>query len=150
MTEAQRAWRKTPEGRAKMRAIQKRYSQSEQGRAQTRKWATSSHGKLILQASAKRSRFRARIEVLEHYSGSPPRCQCSGCDVTELKFLAMDHIDGGGAAHRRETKHASIYLWLKRNNFPVGFQVLCHNCNNAKGFYGRCPHLDRRNDEPSA
>jgi hypothetical protein len=26
------------------------------------------------------------------------------------------------------------------NEFPDGFQVLCHNCNLAKGYYGECPH----------
>jgi hypothetical protein len=33
-----------------------------------------------------------------------------------------------------------LYLWLKRNNYPTGFRVLCHNCNLAIGFYGYCPH----------
>ena len=23
--------------------------------------------------------------------------------------------------------------WIIKNNFPKGFQVLCHNCNYAKG-----------------
>ena len=30
--------------------------------------------------------------------------------------------------------------WIIKNNFPEGFKILCHNCNNAKGFYGKCPH----------
>ena len=30
--------------------------------------------------------------------------------------------------------------WIKKNNFPKGFQILCHNCNVAKGIYGECPH----------
>ena len=30
--------------------------------------------------------------------------------------------------------------WLKRNDYPPGFQVLCHNCNWAKHALGRCPH----------
>jgi hypothetical protein len=29
---------------------------------------------------------------------------------------------------------------LKRRGFPPGHQVLCHNCNMAKQFYGQCPH----------
>ena len=33
-----------------------------------------------------------------------------------------------------------IYDWLKKNNFPPGFQVLCGSCNFAKGKYGSCPH----------
>lgn len=37
-------------------------------------------------------------------------------------------------------KKENIPWWLRRNNYPNGFQVLCHNCNMAKGFYGKCPH----------
>jgi hypothetical protein len=29
---------------------------------------------------------------------------------------------------------------LIKNNFPDGFQVLCHNCNMSIGLYGYCPH----------
>ncbi len=77
-----------------------------------------------------------RIEVLDAYGS---RCAC--CGETEPKFLAIDHIDGGGNAHRREIGVGSnIYSWLRQNGYPEGFQVLCHNCNNAKGFYGECPH----------
>ena len=28
----------------------------------------------------------------------------------------------------------------RKNNYPEGFQVLCSNCNFAKGKYGSCPH----------
>ena len=30
--------------------------------------------------------------------------------------------------------------WLLRHGFPEGFRVLCHNCNQAIGVYGACPH----------
>jgi hypothetical protein len=33
-----------------------------------------------------------------------------------------------------------------QNNFPEGFQILCHNCNFAKGFprnNGKCPHENK-------
>ncbi len=81
-----------------------------------------------------------RRRVIEHYGG---KCNC--CGEKELKFLAIDHIEGNGNQHRLSVlghKHASIYRWLVRNNFPVGFQVLCHNCNMAKGCYGICPHQE--------
>lgn len=35
---------------------------------------------------------------------------------------------------------AHFYKWLEHNHFPPGFRVLCHNCNQARGFYGYCPH----------
>jgi hypothetical protein len=34
----------------------------------------------------------------------------------------------------------TIYRWLISSGFPEGFRVLCHNCNQAIGLYGFCPH----------
>ena len=82
-----------------------------------------------------------RLQCLHHYSGNPPKCAC--CGESTVQFLAIDHIDGGGLAHRKQIKTMTIFHWLIKNNFPDGFQVLCHNCNMAKSCYGRCPHNDR-------
>lgn len=79
-----------------------------------------------------------RLEILNHYGR-----HCSCCGETEEAFLCIDHIYGNGNKHRREIKSQGgphFYSWLKRHNYPDGFQVLCHNCNMAKGFYGKCPH----------
>ena len=36
-----------------------------------------------------------------------------------------------------------MYGWLRRNSYPEGFQVLCHNCNLGKKINGGvCPHND--------
>lgn len=79
-----------------------------------------------------------RLMALRFYSKSElPYCAC--CGENELKFLAIDHIDGGGAKHRKKVG-TSMSRWLVKNGFPKGLQVLCHNCNMAKGFYGDCPH----------
>jgi hypothetical protein len=74
-----------------------------------------------------------RVEVIERYGG---KCAC--CGETEPCFLGMDHI--GGKSDRYDTG-ANLYKRLKRENFPKeGYRVLCHNCNLAIGFYGKCPH----------
>jgi hypothetical protein len=75
-----------------------------------------------------------RLAAINHYGG---KCAC--CGETNLEFLAIDHINNDGAEHRRQVGKM-IYRWLRANNYPGGFQVLCHNCNMAKGFYGYCPH----------
>lgn len=76
-----------------------------------------------------------RADALARYGD---KCAC--CGETTYEFLCIDHINGGGARQRRETKK-HIYHWLKQAGWPTqGFQVLCHNCNLAKGFYGQCPH----------
>lgn len=77
--------------------------------------------------------------VFDHYGR---RCVC--CGETTPEFLSVDHVDGGGTKHRESLaggkSGSGFYRWLRRNNFPAGFQVLCFNCNCAKGFYGECPH----------
>ena len=82
-------------------------------------------------------RHRAqRIECIDHYGG---KCAC--CGETEIEFLVIDHINGGGTQHRKEIgKGDKIYRWLRKNNFPEGLRVLCANCNQSYGHYGFCPH----------
>jgi len=78
-----------------------------------------------------------RDEVFVAYGGY--RCKC--CGETEPRFLQIDHVNNDGAKHRRQMGGGGnhLYLWLKRNKYPEGFQVLCANCNYAKRF-GPCPH----------
>jgi|APSaa5957512535_1039671.scaffolds.fasta_scaffold24693_2 hypothetical protein len=65
-------------------------------------------------------------EVLLHYSGGNLVCAC--CDESEYEFLVIDHEEGNGSEHRRQIK-GNIYSWLKRNNYPKGYRILCANCN---------------------
>lgn len=83
---------------------------------------------------------KTRLNVLSHYcQGKEPQCSC--CGENTYEFLCIDHIGGGGNKHRIETsKSGGLYRWLARNKYPKGFQILCHNCNSAKGSYGKCPH----------
>lgn len=81
--------------------------------------------------------YRAlRQKVLAHYGDA---CVC--CGETNFEFLAIDHVHGGGQAHRREVGGGASFLrWLRDSGYPPGFRVMCHNCNMALGFYGYCPH----------
>lgn len=85
--------------------------------------------------------IKRRMEVLIRYGGNPPKCEC--CHENIPEFLTIDHIDGGGRRHRRELGTSTIYSWLRRRGFPLGFRVLCMNCNWAmrRGPSGqqRCP-----------
>lgn len=80
-----------------------------------------------------------RREVLSHYSNGDIRCNC--CGESEYMFMALDHVNGGGTQHRIALGSKAIYSRLKQDGYPDGFQVLCHNCNSAKGYYGMCPHI---------
>ena len=83
-------------------------------------------------------RLIRRAFILEYYGG---KCKC--CMESNDKFLAVDHINGGGNKHYRETR-TPLHQWLWQNGCPDGFQILCHNCNMAKSLYGTChePCLD--------
>lgn len=90
---------------------------------------------------SKNKRDATRLRVLKHYGGDPPQCAC--CGIAVLEFLAIHHKNGNGKQHRKEIgvgNGTSFYDWLVTNHFPVGFGVLCHNCNFADGHYGACPH----------
>jgi hypothetical protein len=84
--------------------------------------------------------LRRRADVLRHYGGEAPACACCGESVPG--FLTIDHIGGGGNAHRREIGQSGLYSWLKVHGYPEGYRVLCFNCNWANGAYGACPHVD--------
>jgi hypothetical protein len=94
---------------------------------------------------SKKHRDKRRLVCIAHYSNGSMKCACCGEHRTE--FLAIDHINGGGAKHRRQLKNTgTIYQWLKRNNYPEGFRILCHNCNMALGHYGYCPHEEEADE----
>lgn len=80
-----------------------------------------------------------KLECLVRYSSVVPSCACCGLDDTEV--LSIDHIEGVGRRHRKETGDGSnFYRWLQKNDFPSGYRVLCLSCNFARGAYGTCPH----------
>lgn len=93
--------------------------------------------------TSKSSRLKIRKEILIYYGGNPPRCAC--CNEDHYNFLSIDHKNNDGAVHRRKIGTGlRVYYWLKNNNYPEGFQVLCFNCNSASFYYGICPHkIDR-------
>lgn len=92
------------------------------------------------QEDNKNTRQLIRLEVLIYYSGETPNCDC--CGENNLEFLSIDHINGDGNKHRKnDSSSIKIYNWLKRNNFPEGFRVLCMNCNFSHGRHGYCPHV---------
>ena len=99
---------------------------------------------------AREYRLKIKLEVMSHYCNSSPMCQ--HCGFTDIRALCIDHVNGDGAKHRRmltsnklETKPRdgggfNTYLWLRRNHYPEGYQVLCFNCNQIK----ECKQRDDR------
>lgn len=101
---------------------------------QHKEWIRNNRGREA--ANVRALKLRRKFKVMSHYSRGVPRCAC--CGESELAFLSIDHINGGGAKDKRE----GVALWtsLINSGFPSGFQVLCMNCNWAKYANGQCPH----------
>lgn len=77
-------------------------------------------------------REELKIDVLTHYGNG--KCACVGCGESRSACLSIDHIDGGGNQQRKRGERAGyhLYLLLKRNGFPRGYQTLCMNCQFVK------------------
>ena len=73
--------------------------------------------------------------VLLHYGNI---CNC--CGEKNICFLTLDHIYGYDKSSGQPRHGYKLYRWIVKNNFPNDFQILCWNCNGAKGIYGICPH----------
>lgn len=74
------------------------------------------------------------MEGLKEYGG---KCAC--CGESKPEFLTLDHINGRGPEEK--TTGMGIWYWLKLKGWPKdNYQILCWNCNCAKGVYGQCPH----------
>ena len=82
---------------------------------------------------------RIKQTVLNYY-GQKCNCECE-CKVTKFEWLTIDHKNNDGATQRKEGKSdkgVKGYRKIIRSGFPDDLQILCWNCNCAKGMYGRC------------
>ena len=114
---------------------------------QSRAWKTANAARVAeLDRQGHLRRTAAlRDAVFGHYGEF-----CACCGNTEQ--LNIDHVNGGGAAHRKEigtTAGVWFYRWLVANGLPDGFQTLCAPCNVSKSDGERC-RLDHGEMESDA
>ena len=152
-SDKRKAKRKEPEVMAKAKVWQIKYDSDPKNRLRKKKYAHSPNRL----ARRKTLRDEIRLEVLQYYSkrlskSDIPCCRCCG-ENYHVDFLALDHISGRkemdsdtklvklGYSSLKRT--VGLHKWIIENNFPKGFQILCHNCNYAKGIRrnkNKCPH----------
>lgn len=67
-------------------------------------------------------------EVRKHYGD-----KCERCGDSDPDTLTVDHIDQKGAEHKSSSgkrySGTGLHRWLRKNNYPPGFRVLCIRCN---------------------
>ena len=83
--------------------------------------------------SSKKSYKWYRDKFLELYGGA---CKCCGEDIKE--FLTIEHINGQRGT-KKQTSYAAYRDAVKNYNTEI-YEILCMNCNHARGRYGNCPH----------
>jgi hypothetical protein len=92
-------------------------------------------------------RQRIRSEIYAAYGG---KCYC--CEEDTPEFLTIDHIHGGGDAHRRRVGGWFPMLRdIKNRGCPKDeFRLSCFNCNLGRALTvdGRCPHEYARQPPP--
>jgi len=87
------------------------------------------------QITARRRTMRGQI--MERLGGA---CRC--CGETTPVFLTIDHVQNDGAKVRKMRRHLVYKIILDEGCPADRYQILCWNCNAAKGMLGRCPHLN--------
>lgn len=132
-TEAQRSAKRryVERHRDRVLAAKRRWNQSAKGREMRDKWQRSEKGRAWYRAEY----ARLRAEVVAGYGSA---CKC--CLETEPRFLAIDHVEGGGRQERKKLGGSAFFGAIIRASFPAEYRLLCHNCNMAMGLYGFCPH----------
>lgn len=87
--------------------------------------------KEIIREQQREYDLAVKNKVIEAYGG---KCAC--CQETILEFLTISYVND-----KDKKSGGKLYRWLIANDFPKeNYQLLCFNCNNAKGFLGYCPH----------
>ncbi len=104
-----------------------------------KKW--DSNNRKSIAAKARRYNKNLRSKFFNMYGH---KCACSGCSEANIKFMTIDHIQGGGIEHRKESGSNNKMIREAIAKYrPDLYQSLCWNCNcghSANG--GICPHLE--------
>jgi hypothetical protein len=92
-------------------------------------FAKARHGCCPHQSPVIPKRIKEKTDCFEAYGGA----KCNSCGENKIAFLEIDHIDNNGGVLRKiDSRQVNIYRWLRLNNYPNGYQVLCSNCNWKK------------------
>ena len=139
----------TPDKRARRREYLKawRAANPEKVRAQEQRYRERHPDRVAEQNRQSRERLgpaywrnwqqERKAEIVKAYGGL---CQC--CGETELAFLSLDHVNGGGRQERLALGNSGA-MKVVRDALPEllpGYRVLCMNCQFGT-MHGRiCPH----------
>jgi len=151
-----KASRKEYELKPETMVTRKKYRARPETKAKLKEYHARPEVKAKNNKKAKEQKDIVKMEVYLHYSkihsnSDIPCCRCCGLN-SHVEFLSLDHVAGRKQmdsepefvkkGYSSKFKIHQLLPWIKRNNFPIGFQILCLNCNFAKGHSkdNKCPH----------
>ena len=102
---------------------------------------------------AEKKYIKVQTEILDHLGR-----ECSCCDIDDVKFLTIDHVNTDGAAERKsiysgKDKRAPggwerMYPVMKKQGFDKSkYQIMCYNCNMSRFYVGFCEHNVEQSDQ---
>lgn len=110
----------------------------------TREWEKRNPEKALIRkiSGVKKDKNNLRHDVLSYYSNGRMSCECCGEQIE--RFLTIDDADDFHHSYKQKIGTGiRFYRWLRKNNYPYGYRVLCFNCNSGRDLNnGICPHKD--------
>jgi len=79
--------------------------------------------------------WRRKTRALEMLGGA----WCQKCGCTYLKYLEINHINGGGTTEIKAMGGSLVDTILSGKRNPAGLNVLCRVCNAADYLKRKCP-----------
>ena len=164
-----KARNQTPERKAKNKARKQTPEYKAREKAHREKPEVKAKRKAREQTPERKSKRKStrddkRLEILQYYSkrlsrSNIPCCNCCGLN-SHIDFLEFDHIAGKKEMDSEpelmklgySSKFSNNFLhhWIINNKFPDGFQILCKNCNSAKGMiknHNECPMKNKHTNK---
>lgn len=96
--------------------------------------------KELYNKNLREARLTLKVKVLSNYCNSDTPF-CIMCKEDDIDCLTIDHIDNNGAKERRTKGRSalgsSLYIGLRKEGFPTGYQTLCMNCQIKKEMHRR-------------
>lgn len=153
--EKERQYRQRLEVKERRKETNRKYDASLKGKEQRRQYdkkpERQEYKRLLsrrpdIKEKNKEKKLQKKYRVYNHYSNYDIKCNC--CGERRIEFLSIDHVNNDGYEHRKTVRGSGLVNWIIINNFPLGFQILCLNCNCAKGKDGEhiCIHKKEIDD----
>ena len=74
--------------------------------------------------AGRESKERSRLEALRHYSDG--KMCCADCGEQNVDLLTFYHPT---ESYKEDSEGLRIVGYLKKNNYPSGYKVICMNCS---------------------